>query len=447
MESLEQLLAEMATGHEDGSDLEFRVDPARVRQTLSTLVKADRLLWLKHLWQWLYDVELEEPPTLVRLGKTTLRLRLTPSQADLCSRLTPSRLLEREGNLLGQSAESRLARVLCEVDGSVAYLHSAEPEHALFITPEKLRLAPPQEPTPQRGFCLDFSVQTILRTSPLFGFGFNSALAWRILQPIAGLHPNPPRMIDMQHPSPDWLFIKPIHDSDDEIPSLWDWESVDPCPAQETGFQWTIPTWGERLESSDESQSDLTVFRHPMELPRGTGTYPIIACYPPQLAARISSEPLPDNALLTVRCQRVFGISWTASAPRKAELFPILRGVPGTSIPLEGAPPGLYLMADASNLRTDASGLSLVRDQTMETWLARQVEWARTQTSLYLPLMREIPRFWMARSKRWEDVGRRPSAWTRAWHSGASLLFSLSSVQGMISRRVETLSAWTQRRD
>ena len=445
MESLEQLLAEMAAGQEDGRDLEFRVDPARVRQTLSTLIKADRLLWLKHLWQWLYGVELEEPPNLVRLGKNVLRLQLTPSQADLCSRLTPSRLLEKEGNLLGQSVESRLARILCEVDGPLAYLHSAEPRHALLISAEKMQLGVVSEFAPERGFCLDFSVQAIVRTSPLFAFNLTNLR--RVLQPIAGLHPDPPRMMNMQHLCPDWPFLKPIHDSDDDIPSLWDWESVDPCPDHENGFLWTVPTWGERLESPEESHGDQVIFRHPIELPRSTGAHPIMACCPPQLARRISDEPLPDNALLTVRCWRVFGISWTAAAPKKAELIPVLLGVPGTSIVLDGAPAGLYLLADASHLCRDASGLSLVADQQREDWIKEQVRWAKAQTEFYLPRMRLVPQFWMAQSKRWEDIGRRPSVWKRAWQSAVTGLFSIRSVRGLLARRAETLSAWTQRRD
>lgn len=444
MDSLEQLLAEMTLGQQGERGLEFRIDPTRVRQTLATLIKADRLLWLKHLLQWLYDLPLEEPPILYRPSKDILFIDLLPSQLELSDRLTPTNLAQREGLLLDQNPESRLARILCEIEAPVLYLHSAEPSQALHISAQGFQLQPAVGQAPPRGLRLITSNRALLSNTPLLAISYRTTVR-RLLQPLLGLHPQPPRMESMVPLTPDWPFIPVLGDSFEDIHSQWDWESVD--PAQEGGFLWTVSAWGEPLTAPETSKESMTVYRNPVEIGRSLSKIPLMGCYPPGLARQITPEPGQGEALLTLPCQRVFGISWTASAPRKAKLFPILRGVPGNSITLDTVPAGLYLIVDASHLKSDASGLALVHNVAMESWLAEQLSWAKIQTKAYLPFVTAIPHCWMIQTKLWENVGRPPGVLKKIWNLALTGLFSMPPVQSIIEKRIQALSFWAHGKD
>ena len=442
MEPLERLLAQMDSGQgAPGAaerDLEFRVDPGKVRQTLATLVKADPRLWLKHLLQLLYEVPLEGPVSLAPVGSDLFRLSFIPLDPELYGLLTPAGVYARQGSLLGQRGDSVMARILCEVEAPVLYRHALDGGTALVCSSVGFRLERVSQPPPERGIQLEISIRSLYRHRL---FSSKSRDILDALQPLASLHPHIPELHTWQPLVPDWPFPAPTGEDDDR-PQLWDWESV--LPALVDGFLWDVSALAEPLLSMDDR--DAVVVRHPMELKRAFSTLPILGCYPGVVASLMSTRPRYGDRE-RIRANRVFGVSWTASNPKRAELYPIIRGVPGEAIVLEGAPPGLYLLADASHLRTDASGVRLVRDEAMEAWLVSLVEWAKEQTELYLPFMARIPRFWMDRVKRWDDLDRQPGTWKKMWQTAATALFAAAPVQGLLDRRATELSNWSRRKD
>jgi hypothetical protein len=440
MEPLDRLLAEMESGNgvvANERGLQFRLDPQRVRQTLSGLVKADHRLWLKHLLQLLYGLALEGPISISRMPHDLARLHFVPADPEVSAGLLPERVYEKEGWLLAQGNDAVMARVLCEIEGGAVYRHSGDAARALVCSPGGFRLAGPADGChPRGGISLDFQARSLFATPRLFGYGPRSML--QALQPLCGLSPHAVDLATMQPLVPDWPFPPPAGD-DDERPQLWDWETV--IPARTGGFSWTVSALAEVLQQPEGRKSAMV--RHPMELKRAFSTLPILGCYPPSLSRQLAPRPRYGDRL-AVRAQRVFGISWTASVPKKAELFPVIKGVPGRSMELRNAPAGLYLLADASHLRTDASGLALVQDQATLQWVEELADWCKEQTELYLPFMPQIPHMWLERVRRWEDLGRPAGAWKRIWQSAVTGLFSVAPVQGLIDRRASELSAWSR---
>jgi hypothetical protein len=440
MDPLQSLLSGLESGPDAERDLEFRVDPARVRQILTDLVKADPLLWLKHLLQLLYDVPLQGPLTLRRLPSDRFSLSFVPALPEDREALAPQSVAAMQDRLLARGKAAAMARALCEAGDRLCYSHSGGQRLQVAALSFELE-GVPQSVSEHTPLTLELPARSLVPGPRLFSV--SAALLGRTLQPIAGLHPYAPDLDIMKPLVPDWPFA-PQDAEDLNTPELWDWETV--LPAERAGFQWTVSAWGEALPPVDP-RCDLTVIRHPMEIRRSLSTLPILGCYPESLAAGLSLEPVPRRSLLTVRCQRVFGVSWTATTPRKAEVFPVIRGVPGRPIILSEVPGGLYILAEAGHLRTDASGLSLVRDQDTEAWLGDLINWAKEQTELYLPYLGAIPRLWIARVRRWEEVGRPLSPWKRFWQSAVAGLFSSSPMQGMIDRRAEELSGWSRHKD
>lgn len=438
MDPLEQMLAGMGQPEERG--LEFSVDPGRVRETLATLVKADPLLWFKHFLQLLYDVPLEGSLLLSRQGRDGMLIEFEPSSAEVLAELSLPRVKKAEAWLLGHGKACMMARLLCEVPGEALLRHHDSPGLALLVGKDSFEIRDsgcgPGPGTPERGLSLEFPLKSLMRWGRLYGYAPLTIV--RTLHYLAGLHPSRLRVEDVNPLPPEWPFPLPVVQGDEDMPTMWDWESVQ--PASEGGFLWTVSAWAEVLEEEGE----FAIERHPLETTRSFSGLPMLGCYPTSLASRMSfdGEALQDT--LTLRAERVFGVSWTASAPKSSELYPILRGVPGRMIPLEGAPPGLYLLADASHLRTDASGLDLVRDQATEEWLAEQVAWIKGQTRLYAPFQAEIPRLWMQRVRSRAEIGRRPGLGARLWKGALSAIYAASPVRGIIQRRMTALTEWSR---
>lgn len=444
MDPLQSLLANLETGQPVERDLEFSVDPARIRKILSTLVEADPLLWLKHLVQFCQTFELQQPLTLTFEPHSSLCLTLLPSQAELLKKLSPRRLFSHEKHLLARKSEAFLARILCEVPSEVTYRNSYVSGELLRVGPTEFHLeesAASHKPVPQ-GISIEISLRP--QIPGLKALGPDAHSLRKIVQLIGGLSEPLPVVTGAEPLTPDWPFPPILDEGDEPQPVLWDWESV--APAVRGGFPWTVSAWGEPLESL-QSDSDLRVVRHTMEIWRSFSTLPVLGCYPPQLALKLNLGPSPSRARLTVTAERVFGVSWTANAPKRAELFPIIHGVVGVPILLEGVPPGIYLLADASHLKTDASGVALVRDETTQAWIDELIGWAKGQTEIYLPFLRLVPRIWMGRVKRWEDLSRPPSPWKKMWQSAISGLFSIGPLHTLMERRTEELSAWLAQRD
>lgn len=442
MEPLERLLASMESG--EGAfprerDLEFRVDPGKVRQALATLVKADPKLWFKHLLQLLYDVTLDGPITLKRLNGDRLGVHFAPLDPEVSRQLVPRQVHGARDRLMARSRDAFMARILCEVEGQVVYRHALDGGIALVSTPDDLLLQTATQSAPGQGVTLELPGRTLFPSPGLFANPSRAMLD--SLQPLASLCPHRVELHTWQPLIPDWPFPA-SGGEDDDRPQLWDWESV--LPAEDGGFRWDVSALAEPVINTDGQ--DFEILRHPMELKRAFATLPMLGCYPASLASRMSSRPdYGDRFRLSVR--QVFGISWSASTSLRSELFPVLRGVAGEPIRLEGVPAGLYLLADASHLRTDATGLRLVRDDAATAWQDALLEWAREQTKLYLPFVPDIPRFWMSRVKRWEDLGRPAGPWKRVWQAAATALFSAAPVQGLSERRRRDLAGWAGGKD
>ncbi len=469
MDPLEQMLTDLGEPAERG--LEFGLDPRRVREVLATLVKADPLLWFKHLLQLLYDVPLEEGLRLTRQGSKGLLLEIVPCSSEVLTELSLERIHSKETGLLGQGRDARMARLLCELPGDSLLRHQDFPGLALHVGKDRFEIRDPgcgRGPgTPERGLSLEFPVKALMIWGRLYGYA--PLTIARTMHYLCGLQPSTLRVEDVDPLPPEWPFPLPVVQGDDDMLSMWDWESV--VPAERDGFLWAVSAWGETLEGPGDSGGEnpvgegpgevgtvgeasspggafpSTIVRHPMESMRTFSQLPMLGCYPASLASHMSLDEAALEPRRELRVARVFGVSWTSSAPKSSELYPIFRGVPGTAIPLEGAPAGLYLLVEASHLRTDASGVALVRDEAGERWIAEQVAWAREQTRLYAPYQTEIPRLWMQRVKTRDEIGRRPGVRQRLWKGALSALYATGPVRRIIERRRKALTEWATAED
>lgn len=443
MESIEEMLSRLATsegGQTERKGQEFSLNPSKVREALEGLVKEDRLIWFKHVLQWLHDLPQERAPLVSEEAQGFFLLNIYPERS-LEFELTISRIQEAESQLLAPRLPNRMARILVELGPTAQLLHHGEPGTALCSRADGLQLEPARR-TVLDGLGLLFSFRSLSQVPRLFGYGPRQALAE--LEALAGLHPLPPVLEKGPPIVADWPFSPPLGDDDDRL-KQWDWETV--IPVEVGGFRWTVASWSEVLQEVSVGDEPFTIVRHPLEVKRAFSEHPLVGCYPPSVTRQLDLSDRPSLSHLNLRVKRVFGISWTASSPKKSILIPVVKGTPGRELPLDDAPPGLMVLADASRLRTDATGLALVLDEATQAWKKELSEWAVQQAELYLPYLAQIPAIWLKRAHRWRDTQQPPGVIQRFVKSAFSGLFSLPPVRKLLTRREATLREWIGRRD
>jgi hypothetical protein len=110
---------------------------------------------------------------------------------------------------------------------------------------------------------------------------------------------------------------------------------------------------------------------------------------------------------------------------------------------LPDLPPGLYLLARGDDLRTDATGTSLVRDAELEPWLADQISWMKAQTRAYLPSLGSVATLWTQRVHSFAQLHEQKSWLRRTMEKGVGRVFSSGPVSRALNARRETLLSWT----
>ena len=441
MESMDEMLARLT--QESGGQIEergqeFTLNPERVREALAGLMAHDKLLWVKHLFQWLYDLPQLRAPVLTEHASGFLLLNFFP-EPEAEAKLTLARIARAETQLLAPGLANRLARVLVELGPNAQILDAREPGVALTSQKTGFQNAPSHAMLLE-GVGVYFPLRSLSRTPLLFGYGKRQAMAE--LEALTGLHRLPPLLEKGPPVVADWPF-PPTYTDDDDRMKLWDWESVEPSQSED-GFRWTVAAWSVLLERTEKPVHNIV--RHPLEVRRAYSEHPFVGCYPDSIASKLDPQG-PSQSHINIWARRVFGISWTASAPQNSLIIPVLRGVPGTPLPIEGAPPGFFLLADAGCLKTDASGVALVHDSEMEAWHDELLEWALSQTRLYLPYHEQIPTIWVQRSRRWRDAVRPPGLFGQMLKSALGATFSLPPVKKLVRRRHQAIVEWVEQRD
>lgn len=410
-DEISNFLDHLAEGHIERG-LAFRLQPSKVREALSGLVKEQRNLWFQHLLQLLYDVELDEPVSLSTIPKSQMvRIEIVPRCPTFLESLTPAKVEQREGLILAGDPASAMARILCEAATKVLYRHADAPQ-ALLATTEAFHLFPADQVQlsqnrwkPARGLSLELSFEALGPSRALFGPGPSII---KDLWPLTGVHPNPPAWADRDVMNPDWPF-RP-----ESATSIlqWDWESVVPDP---DGFRWMVGSGSDPVAATDTF--DHRVVWNLEGFKRAWTELPVLSCYPDALARQLATGRPPGKAV--IRANRVLGIATCATEnPQDGGLYPIVKGIPVPPLRLAS---GLFMAADASALLTDASGIRLVHDDAFQAWRDELVEWALRQLKLYLPLLGSMAEY----GRRRNDAPGSPPAtgWLRKWRAAVDDLF------------------------
>ncbi len=443
MESIEEMLARLAGGQEGQTEQrgqEFTLNPTRVREAIDGFLKEDRLLWIKHLLQLLNEEPQVSAPVLSEQADGCFLLNFFPTD-EWESECSFQQLEASYAQLFGQSRASRLSRILVELGSQSQYLHYQSPGESLVVGPDALQLEPAKAVLAS-GVAFHFSFRSLTQVPKLFGWGARQAVME--LESLSALHTFP-TVIDQGPPIvADWPFTPPTNDDDDR-PKLWDWESV--VPTEAGGFRWTVASWSQLLSEVDSPSGRLSIIRHPLEVRRAYSQHPILGCYPDSLTQQLQLSDTPTLSHVNLRANRVFGISWSTASPKNSVLIPMIKGVPGRHIEIDEAPAGLYLLAEASHLRTDASGIALVRDEAMQAWKDDLFRWMEEQLALYVPYIDQILSFWLNRAHRWRDVEKPPGAVSKLAKLAVSGLFALSPAKRIVTQRKSKLQDYIARRD
>ena len=443
MESIDEMLARLASGHDGQTEQqgqEFTLNPARVREAIDGFLKEDRLLWIKHLLQLLNEFPQTTAPVLSEQDEGYFLLNFFPTD-EWESECSYEHLQASYTQLFGQSRANRLARILVELGPKSQYLHHQSPGESLSVGADALQLEPAKVVLAS-GVAFHFSFRSLTQVPKLFGWGARQAVIE--LESLSALHPFP-TVIEQGPPIvPDWPFTRPVNDDDDR-PTLWDWESV--VPAEEGGFRWTVASWSQLLSEVDGPNGRLSLVRHPLEVRRAYSQHPILGCYPDSLTQQLQLSETPTSSHVNLRASRVFGISWSTASPTNSVLIPMIKGVPGRHIEIDDAPAGIFVLAEASHLRTDASGIALVRNDEMERWKGEILLWVEEQLALYIPLIEQVPTFWINRAHRWRDVEKPPGAVSKLVKRAVSGIFALSPARKLLMTRKSKLQDWVERRD
>ncbi len=430
MGSLEEWMAQWEGEAEVERDLAFTIEPWRVRKGLLSFVKPDRNLWFWHLLQLLHEAPQLEAPRLRQVSSDAQRVRLELSlpKGEFLGSLVPIAVAQQEAHVFNSTPAAWMARILCETDTTAIYRHS-ETEQVLVSNRERFVLYPdhqavPQDVWPQReaserpeqGLCLELDWPALKSEQNRARAGRPSNWLQR-----AGLTSHPP-VIESVHPlEPDWpQLVDPAMRS--EIP--WEWESVLPAPTETNGFRWLVGCAGVPQCRSDHF--GVTMIHNPRLTLRSWSRLPILASYPKDLAASLlDSDPTGQcpgrlihghcpTGTTVVRARAVLGIVTSAMSPApQGLLYPVIRGVPvSTPIPL---PHGCFVLADATGLRTDLSGLELVRDLAFLDWYRELQRWCRDQLRLYLVCHRRAHQLAIERHQSHYPA---PKSWWGRWIYG-----------------------------
>jgi hypothetical protein len=419
--------------------LEFGLEPSRARAVLASLAETDSLLWLKTLAQLHQSLGAVRPLSIKFMGKKRFRLEIPIADPLLLRALAPSAVCAQQSRLLSPDPANKVARALCQCPGPTLYGSSSESEHWL-----EFRQAEGSLSNGEGKPCGDLS--GVWLEGPYKAFGPNTDLfgpkvlsVSNLLQPWLSLLLLPLDIPGQKPLVPEWPFQWTGSD-DDHFPVLWDWESVETSLAG--GFSWTIAAWQEPFD--EHFETGWEVVKHPVRLLRHRTEMPLLGCYPAPVLERLRSLVDETQSLWPVQARRVFGVSWTLTSSDPSQIFPVIDGVVGQVITLNDIPKGLYLIADATGLKTDLTGLALVRNERFDSWVAEQLLWARQQARAYLPCLASIPGLWAARVPSQKQWRQGQKSWLRKTvESGVTKTFSLTMSKA-IRRRQEALLDWAE---
>lgn len=414
------------TGH-------FTIDPGRWVAVLASMAQNDPLLWAKNLCQWHSRTRQTQPLRLRRSARGYYRLDLMVAPEDV-AHFGPRAVAGYASRPGEDSAAKTLARILALMPPGSSYgslrdgIVSREAQH-LAYQPGGAE----GDGAPANELWFELKDST-LRTARLFGVPLTNARD--AFQPFAATMRVALEAEDQPPMKPDWPTPET---ADSETTLLWDWESVEP---DLDGFGWSIPAWGVPF---DQTSAGWEILSHPVRLKRLASEMPLLGCYPSGLAQELLAKELrPDTPYHRLLAGRVFGVSWNISSPETSRCYPVIDGIIGQALDLPELPSGLFLLARADHLATDASGTSLVRDHNQEQWLREQASWMKDQVRSYLPCMGSVSTLWAQRVSRLSQLHQRKSWLRAALEKGAARMYSSGPLQGVLAKRREALLRWVE---